>query len=67
MKVMGVGRGRPAEIPGKNAHSRNSAAPGAADDTQNAHIDPDLPRVIDAWPALPEAVKAGILAMVEAD
>jgi len=29
-------------------------------------IDPDLQRVIDAWPNLPEAVKAGILAMVKA-
>jgi hypothetical protein len=29
-------------------------------------IDPDLQRVIDAWPNLPEAVKAGIVAMVKA-
>jgi len=27
---------------------------------------PDLQAVIDAWPALPEAIKAGILAMVQA-
>jgi len=29
-------------------------------------IDPDLQRLIDAWPTLPEAVKVGIVAMVEA-
>jgi len=29
-------------------------------------IDPDLQRVIDAWPNLPEAAKAGIIAMVKA-
>jgi hypothetical protein len=27
--------------------------------------DPDLAAVVDAWPALPEAIKAGILAMVK--
>jgi hypothetical protein len=27
---------------------------------------PDLTAVIDAWPKLPEAIKAGILAMVKA-
>jgi hypothetical protein len=28
--------------------------------------DPDLTAVVDAWPTLPEALKAGILAMVKA-
>jgi hypothetical protein len=28
--------------------------------------DPDLAAVIDAWPELPEAIKAGILAMIKA-
>jgi hypothetical protein len=27
-------------------------------------MDPDLAAVVDAWPDLPEAIKAGILAMV---
>ena len=30
------------------------------------HFGPDLQAVIDAWADLPEAVKAGILAMVKA-
>ena len=29
-------------------------------------IDTDLARVLDAWPALPAAIRAGILAMIEA-
>jgi hypothetical protein len=29
-------------------------------------LDPDLAAVVDAWPRLPEAVRAGIVAMVKA-
>jgi hypothetical protein len=29
-------------------------------------IDPDLARLIDSWPALPPAIRAGILAMIDA-
>jgi hypothetical protein len=35
----------------------------ATDTCQN---DPDLAAVVDAWPKLPEALKAGIVAMVRA-
>ncbi len=31
-----------------------------------SHHDPDLAAVVDAWPELPEAIRAGILAMVKA-
>jgi hypothetical protein len=31
-----------------------------------APLDPDLAAVMAAWPALPEAVRAGIVAMVKA-
>jgi len=31
-----------------------------------ADVDPNLTAIIKAWPTLPEAVKAGILAMVQA-
>ena len=35
------------------------------DDKQDSQ-DPTLQNVIEAWPELPEEIKAGILAMVEA-
>jgi hypothetical protein len=31
-----------------------------------AETDPELIRVANAWPTLPEAMRAGILAMIEA-
>ena len=33
---------------------------------ETAHFPPDLSVVVEAWPTLPEAVRAGILAMVRA-
>src|SRR5207244_2718232 len=48
---------------------------GSADDAarQTAHIaiaptpaDPRLTTILDSWPTLPEALRAGILAMIEA-
>ena len=54
------------ENPEENALSRDSAAPGAAVGAQNAPIDPGLQAIIERWPELPGAVKAGILAMIRA-
>jgi hypothetical protein len=34
--------------------------------TDTRQSDPDLAAVAEAWPELPEAIKAGILAMVKA-
>ena len=42
------------------------AAPGAAVVQENNLFALDLQVVIDAWPSLPEPVKAGILDMVKA-
>lgn len=52
--------------PRKPAHSDNCAAAGAAVETAAAALDPDLQSVIEQWPDLPPAVKAGIVAMVKA-
>ena len=50
--------------PEENAHSQKSAAQGAAADPANATADPDLSAISTAWDTLPDAVKVGILAMV---
>ncbi len=50
----------------ENIHSRDCAAPGAADTTQNAPSDPDIRAIIEHWPDLPDTVKAGIVAMIRA-
>lgn len=47
---------------GQTSNAR--AAKSDASDHKTAATDPDLRAVVDAWPMLPDAVKAGILAMV---
>ena len=37
-----------------------------SNEIENQPADGDLRRLIDAWPALPDALRAGIVAMVEA-
>jgi hypothetical protein len=50
-------------VPNDNA-ARRPGHPGPHPTKPN--IDPALAALIDAWPALPEAIRAGILAMVRA-
>ena len=50
----------------ENAHSSERAAQGAALGADLLLVDSDLQAIVDAWPALPEAVRAGILAMIGA-
>jgi len=67
---MAIRNERKAEYPrlesnntGESRENRESADEAA----QNpAHFPPDLAAVIDAWPMLPEAIRAGILAMIRA-
>jgi hypothetical protein len=53
------------ENTGDNAHSQTGAAHSAAAVLVEGSIDADLLGVIQRWPNLPEAVRAGILALVE--
>jgi hypothetical protein len=53
-------------FPGNTAFSANPGANAVAVETKPAHISPDLQAVIDRWSNLPDAIKAGILAMVAA-
>jgi len=53
-----------AKPPEKNVHSENLAAAGAAVVSENAPIDVDLQAIIEQWADLPDAMKAGIMAMV---
>ncbi len=41
-------------------------ANAGAVETKREQFSPDLQALIDAWPDLPEAIRAGILAMVQA-
>jgi len=56
----------PAENAGKTWVSDQSGAECGALGAQNALIDPDLAMVVKRWAGLPEAVRADILAMVQA-
>jgi len=54
------------ENTGKTSVSSEAGADAGAVETKLAQFSPDLQSLIDAWPTLPEAIKAGILAMVRA-
>ena len=52
--------------PENTAFSVQGGAESGALGTQTPAIDPALATLIDAWPTLPEPIRAGILAMVRA-
>ena len=52
--------------PGKSASGGSSGAENGAPGDKTAPLDPDLGAVVAAWPNLPAAIKAGILAMIRA-
>lgn len=71
VKVGATGLEHPAEDSGKTRIPAHSGAESGAVGAQNAAsgqdsagVEADLRAVIEVWPALPETVKAGILAMV---
>jgi hypothetical protein len=53
-----------------SSENSTNPAPGGAKsgalDPEKPAIDPALAAIIDAWPRLPDALRAGILAMVRA-
>jgi hypothetical protein len=51
---------------GKNANSQSSGAECGALGARGAEFEPILAGVVEAWPKLPEAIKAGILALIRA-
>jgi len=56
----------PLRIPQKILRIPPQAAQKAALTAENPPSDPHLAALIDAWPTLPDAIRAGILAMVRA-
>ena len=61
------------ETPAQNSSNRRDlgqgqterAAPGAARRRPEAQTPPDLDLIVDAWPRLPEHIKAAVLALVK--
>lgn len=54
------------ESAGNSTSATQSGAKSGALGAQNGPLDPDLVVVAEAWPGLPDALRAGILAMVRA-
>ena len=54
------------ENPEETTHFSESGAESGANDPKNDPIDPDLALVVERWDSLPDAVRAGIVAMVKA-
>lgn len=65
-KVAGTGFERPAKNTANAAVDGRGGAESGALGARERPIDPELAAVIDAWPALPEATRSAILAMIRA-
>jgi hypothetical protein len=57
---------RPPQNIGKTPVFQTGGANSGALSPDFVEIDPDLQRIVNAWPTLPEAMRAGILAMIAA-
>ena len=55
-----------AKTPGKTSVSNSSGAESGAVVDEIGPIDPDLRRIVEAWPRLTEDVKEDLLAMINA-
>ena len=56
----------PPENTDKTGVLNQSGAESGALDAQKAELSPELAAVVEAWPKLPPAIRAGILAMIRA-
>jgi len=54
----------PADSPGKTQVSEMCGAKSGAPATLTGLVDPDLRRILAAWPSLPTPIRAAILALV---
>ena len=57
---------KPTDSKGLRTDAEPRATHSATLSVKSAPSDPDLSAVIDAWPTLPKAIRAGIVAMVRA-
>jgi hypothetical protein len=60
------GLGTPPQDAGKMPISQTGGAKSGALSPDSSSMDPDLQRLIDAWPTLPDVICASILAMIAA-
>jgi len=60
------GTAHPAKTPGNRGASARQRAKSGAIEPETPSIAPDLAAVVEAWPKLPQAIRAGILAMIRA-
>lgn len=60
------GNAHHAKTLGKSGFPSGQRAKSSAVGEETPHSDPDLEAIVDAWPTLSEAIRAGILAMIRA-
>jgi len=56
---------RPPQNTGKTFVSKTRGAKSGALSPNIIPFDPDQQRILEAWPTLPEALRAGIMAMID--
>jgi len=63
IRVEGEG---PPEITKRQALTTTSGGRGSPSGARDSESDPDLAKLMELWPRLPRAIRAGIIGMVEA-
>jgi len=61
-----VRRTLPPQSPSRNlTRAQQKRQPGGNRNPPQVEIDPDLARILDAWPTLPEPIRRAMLALAE--